>query len=473
MNDTLPTRILLPVVAAAVVLGVLWTWFHPAQFSNVELLGTLLFLELLLFFVWHFQRLFFAAVMFSFLWAGTAVPWQDAFNIGRWVVLGFGAVVGFIMWMKSSYRSFGPLHLVAAFCVLSAGVSAMVSDYPTVALAKTASLFLLFLYGAAGARVAVLGREKKFFQGLVFAMEIVVYLAAVCYFALGLKVFGNPNSLGSSMGIGAFPVLLWAWLNSQKTERARMFFALLLCCGLLLFSLARAAILAAACVTVVLCISLRAYKLLLKGAAILLLGLSVTAILAPSFFEGVATEFSDAVLYKGHKEQGIFGSRSSPWDVAMTEIKRNPFFGSGFGTSATGEDPGFVLGKFHSTSEVSREHGSSYLAIAEWVGLLGLVPFVALLLIVVLNIWKVCTWMRGSGDPSHFAIPLAMVLLAGLVHAGFEDWLFAVGYYVSVYFWAFAFVLPDLIPATVLRSPVRSGAAPHRAYRLEPIDSTQ
>jgi len=40
-----------------------------------------------------------------------------------------------------------------------------------------------------------------------------------------------------------------------------------------------------------------------------------------------------------------------------------------------------------------------------------------------------------------------MVVTAGLIHAAFEDWLFAVGYYICVFFWTFAFALDDLIPA--------------------------
>ena len=34
--------------------------------------------------------------------------------------------------------------------------------------------------------------------------------------------------------------------------------------------------------------------------------------------------------------------------------------------------------------------------------------------------------MRHSGKFGHYAVPLAMVVIAGLVHAFFEDWLFAV-----------------------------------------------
>jgi hypothetical protein len=48
-----------------------------------------------------------------------------------------------------------------------------------------------------------------------------------------------------------------------------------------------------------------------------------------------------------------------------------------------------------------------------------------------------------------------MVLAAGLVHAAFEDWLFAVGYYLCVFFWAFAFILIDLTarPASAFAPP--------------------
>jgi len=76
-----------------------------------------------------------------------------------------------------------------------------------------------------------------------------------------------------------------------------------------------------------------------------------------------------------------------------------------------------------------------------------LAPFLALLLVTVINVCRVCSWMSRTSDPRHYAIPLAMVVLAGLVHANFEDWLFAVGAYPCVYFWVFAFVLADLVPA--------------------------
>ena len=58
--------------------------------------------------------------------------------------------------------------------------------------------------------------------------------------------------------------------------------------------------------------------------------------------------------------------------------------------------------------------------------------------------------MRRTGDPRHYSIPLAMVVLSGLLHASFEDWLFAAGSYISVYFWVSAFLLADFVPDAVV-----------------------
>ncbi len=124
-------------------------------------------------------------------------------------------------------------------------------------------------------------------------------------------------------------------------------------------------------------------------------------------------------------------------------------FGTGYGTSPTAEDYGSELEELVSSEQSNREHGSSYMTIAEWVGLLGVLPFIALLVVTVSNVWKVCAWMNRTSNPRHYSIPLAMVVLAGLVHATFEDWLFAVGYYICVYFWILAFLLADLVPDAV------------------------
>ncbi|MGA8274545.1 MAG: hypothetical protein WB919_23515, partial [Candidatus Sulfotelmatobacter sp.] len=59
--------------------------------------------------------------------------------------------------------------------------------------------------------------------------------------------------------------------------------------------------------------------------------------------------------------------------------------------------------------------------------------------------------------------PFAMIIVAGLIHAGFEDWLFAPGSYLCVFFWVSAFLLIDLAAANPgerlpLTQPVRTFA---------------
>jgi O-antigen ligase len=459
-----------PLQWAGIVLGLslalYFLYSHLYYFGNVSFLGGILLLEVIIASLWKYDQRFFVLLMITFVWAGIHVPLQGAGTVGRWVVLSAGAVVGYIIWAKNPRGPFGSLHLIAFFCICAAFVSATVSPWIQMASFKALSLFLLFLYCASGARLAVLGREKRFFHGLLWGSEMAVYITVICYFVLGQSIWGNPNSLGAAMSIGVFPTLLWGWLTSEgPTVRFRRLAALLLCTYLVHFSMARAGMIAVALVTLVFCFCLHQYRLLVKLVALVLFLVALAGMWNPETLNKQLGDLKDAVLYKGHKEGGVMGSRRTPWEKSIATIKEHPWFGTGYGTSPTGEDPGLSFGKFSSSAETAREHGSSYMTIAEWVGLLGVLPFVALLAVTVSNVWKVCVWMNRTADPRHYSIPLAMVVLAGLVHASFEDWLFAVGSYPCVYFWFFAFLLADLVPDAVA---VPVAGAVSRASRPSP-----
>ncbi len=446
MNSDKVIRLTGIVVIALLALYLAYT--HLGYFGDISFLGGILLLQVILVCLWSYDSRYFPLLMIVFLWAGMRVPLQSTWTSGRWVVLAAGAVVGFAMWMKTPRRHFGAFHLVALFCVGAALVSASFSQFQQMALLKAVSLLLLFVYGASGARLAVLDREGRFFRGLLLGCEIAVYGTAICYFALGSRIWGNPNSLGAAMSVGVFPILLWGWITSERGMlRWRRLAALLLCTYSTFFSFARAGIGSVLLVTLVFCICLRQYKLLVRVAA-LFLGLAALAgLLAPEKTTTSAVELKDAVLYKGHKEEGVLGSRRTPWEITVSSIREHPYFGTGYGTSPSGEDPGTSFGRFSSSAETAREHGSSYMTIAEWVGLLGVLPFAALMGLTAFNVWRVCLWMRKTGNPYHFSVPMAMVLFAGFIHASFEDWLFAVGSYECLYFWVFAFCLVDLVPA--------------------------
>jgi O-antigen ligase len=459
-------------IALGAVLA-LYSIFHFfPYFADGTVLGAILLLEVIVVFLCKYDEWFYLLMLIAFAWAGMNLPLQSAWMIARWAVLFAGTLVGFIIWTKAPRAPFGSLHLIAFFCVCAAFISATVSPLTRTASLKALSLLLLFLYCASGGRLAVLRREDRFFHGLLLGCEITTYLTVLCYFGLGAAIWGNPNSLGVAMSVGVFPVLFWGWLISEGPMlKVRRLVSLLLCAYLILFSGERAGMVAAVAATLTLCLCLHRYKLLVQVTALALLLIAVAGVFAPDALNQRLGGLVDEVLYKGHKKEGVLDSRRTPWEESIASINAHPVFGSGYGTSPTGEDYGVYVGAFVSSEMSSREHGNSYMTIAEWVGLLGVLPFVGLLTVTVVNVWKTCARMHRTLDPRHYSIPLAMVILAGLVHACFEDWLFAAGYYACVYFWIFAFLLADLVPEAVVApvpgvvswpsrtAPARFGAA--------------
>jgi O-antigen ligase len=143
----------------------------------------------------------------------------------------------------------------------------------------------------------------------------------------------------------------------------------------------------------------------------------------------------------------------------VSAIQQHPWFGSGFGTSPTSSEVVRSPGSFESLREATREHGNSYLAITEWVGFVGDIPFLALVILIAANVGRALVRGHRTGLARSPAIPLAGVLAAGLVHAAFEDWLFAPGYYLCVFFWALAFVMVDILATTSVATVEQSG--PH------------
>ena len=431
---------------ALVLLCLLLAQTMPGYFSNQQFLAGMIFLLILLVTLWLYDRAFFPFLMIGFLWAGTDIPFAESWTLGRWVVLGAGALVGFVRAMSAGLHRFHRFHLVAAFCVVSALVSAMVSTAPQFALMKAFSLFLLFLFGASGARL-VFSNPDRFFRGLLLACEISVYASLFCYMIVDREIWGNRNSLGAIEGVVAAPLLLWGALAAtEKSLRIRFGVACVGALYLVYFSITRAAMLAVFVSMLALLIGLRRHKLILQGILAVICVTAVTAIAAPARFDEFRTSLVSGVIYKGHEDQGLLGSRLTPWQEAVHVIQENPYFGSGFGTSPSGDKSFGEVGRFASSS-VLREHGSSYLAITEYVGLLGILPFALLIVLLIHSVLRVFLWVRHTGSVSHYSVPIMMVVMAGLIHAGFEDWMFAVGFYLTVLFWTLAFVLVDIMPA--------------------------
>jgi len=430
------------------LVGVYLVIFQPGYLTNAKFLGMLIALQVVIAAVWDYRQRFFPFLILVFVFAGTAIPLSEFCRSGRWFVLGLGAFAGSIASLTKSYQlHFRSFHLVAFSCVLAAATSSLASSSRDESLLKALGLLLLFVYGAYGARLSVLGREAKFFCGLLVACELLTYVTAISYFGLHDDLFG-PNSLGAIMGVVVAPMMLWGVLVSERTAiQHRRIFAFFVSLLLLLSSYARAGILAAVVSCILLCFALRRYRLLFKFIGASLLAAAAVTIITPLQSDTpTSNSITSAFIYKGRPEAGVLSSRASVWDRTLSSVQVHPWFGTGFGTSATGVDATIPSSRFASSRQGMQEHGSSYLAMVEWVGLVGFVPFLALLFMVGANVWRSLTWMRRSGNPFHPLVPIAAVMAAGLVHAAFEDWLFATGYYLCVFFWALAFVLVDVLP---------------------------
>ena len=216
---------------------------------------------------------------------------------------------------------------------------------------------------------------------------------------------------------------------------------------LLLFSsYARAGIAGAVVSCILLCIALRRYRLLFNGLGVALLLAAFVAVAVP-LHQQAPESLTSVFVYKGHREDGILASRRSIWDETVASIQKHPWLGSGFGTSPTSSEVVWRSGSYESFRDATREHGNSYLAITEWVGFAGGAPFFALVILVAVNVGRALRQMRCTRNIFSPAIPLVGVLAAGLVHAAFEDWLFAPGYYLCVFFWTMAFIMVDVLPA--------------------------
>jgi len=441
------------ILALAVVILLFFLLGHSDYLANASVLAIFIAAELMLAAVLKYRRVFFAVLIATFLMAGAHLPAQGVFLQGRWVVLGIAAAAGLPIYLKNGNYRFGTFHLFAFFCVLSAAASAFVSQYPAESRLKAASLLLLFLYAASGARVTVPAfRPERFFHRVLLGCEILLWITAVCYLALRSEFLGNPNSLGAVMGVVVVPMLLWGVLIAETTgRRIRLGSELAVAFLLLMSSFARAGIGASIIASLLLCVSLKRYRFLIKSvAAGLVLATCAVAFVPHSLHGpdiGSSASIQSAFLYKGHRTAGIFGSRQSVWQQTWDSIQQNPWFGTGFGTSLiSGDLTRMHYAENHTDSWVQREHGNSYLAIAEWMGLLGMLPFYFLVALTAVNAARVFTWLRRTGNAFSAAVPAAAIVAAGLFHAMFEDWMFAVGYYLCVFFWAIAFIMVDVLP---------------------------
>jgi O-antigen ligase len=426
-----------PLVAAASILLLLYLSVErPLLFRESNLLA-LMALVAVGFIASQYETHFWTVMIAIFFWAGSAFPLAGSMNVFRWVVLGSGALLALGHYVQRKNRiPFNHLHFLGLLAVVAAFASAIVSVNPLLTVLKALSLAALFLYAAVGARVLWSRDPESFVRKLLLMAEGLVYLTAICYLG-SFEVWGNPNSLGLIMGCICWPVLLWRFiLPTAHRKSPRHFIVLFVCATLLVLSLSRASMIAAAAISMFLLVGARRYRMLLVGVSLFAVILLSVFLVAPQRFQSA----SQGLMYKKGEHGKLLDSRQKPWERSLATFREHPWLGLGFGAADNSTESRFT---YATQGYLNRERGSSYLTILETTGVVGTVFFALLLLALIREIWRVFSWLRRTGKVNQPAVIAAAIILGGLVNAAFEDWMLAVGYYMSVMFWILAFSLRD------------------------------
>jgi hypothetical protein len=447
-----------PLVAAASILFLLYLSIsRPYLFGESNLLA-LLVLVIAGFLASQYETHFWTLMIAVFFWAGSGFPLAGSMNIFRWVVLGLGAFLSLGYYAHRANRvPFNYLHLLGLFTVVSAFASALVSVNPLMTVLKTLSLAALFVYGSMGARSLWSRNPAPFVRKLVQMAEVMVYFTAVCYL-VSFEVWGNPNSLGLIMGCICWPVLLWQLLlPSTRHEYTRRFIALFVCGALLVFSLSRASMTAASLSSIFLLVGARRYRTLLMGVSLLSAILLNMFLVTPERFQTA----SEALLYKKGERGSLLDSRGKPWERSLATFREHPWLGLGFGAADNSAEWHF---SYVTQGQLSRERGSSYLTMLEGTGAVGTFFSGMLILALLREVWRIFSRLRHTGQVNQPAVVAGAIILGGLVNAFFEDWMFAVGFYMSVIFWVLALSLRDWMAC-----PAWSEAQPAVERRVGPV----
>jgi O-antigen ligase len=443
MIESPKTIKIFPLVALASIASLLYLSVHrPYLFGESSLLA-LLVLVAAGFIASQYETHFWTLMIAVFFWAGSGIPLAGAMSLFRWLVLGLGAFLSLGYYARRANRiPFNHQHLLGLFMVVAAFASALVSVNPELTILKALSLAALFVYAAMGARTLWARNPEPFVSKLVLLTEVMVYCTAVCYSA-SFSVWGNPNSLGLIMGCICWPVLLWRFiLPGARHEYPRRFIPLLVCGALLVLSLSRASMTAASLTSMFLLVGARRYRTLLIGVSLFAVVLLNTFLVTPERFQ----DASETLMYKKGERGNMLDSRQKPWERSLSTFRDHPWLGVGFGAADNSSEWRFG---YATQSQLTRERGSSYLTMLETTGILGTLPCALLLLALIREIWRIFSWMRRTGKANQPAVVAAAIILGGLANAAFEDWMFAVGYYMSVIFWVLGLSLRDWMACPV------------------------
>ena len=426
-----------------------------------------------------------ALIVLTVLSQGSLVSWLDVARKLRWAALfGFVAVALAYAYRRGGLRRLGFVHAAAAALIALAAVSTAWSSFPKLTFERAAALGILFAgCGAVAAGVtdsaavrrivdAILAGAAAVGVGgllvLVFAHDRAVQPATSVLPARYQGLGGGPNTAMMMLAV-ALPLAVYALLEARRGRpRAAALAVTLLLLGSIVASGSRGAIAGAFGGLFVLGVAAsttwRQRALAVAGVATLfVVAVAVTRIPdpnptaapLPSASEPPPTQFHGpratvpeaaprlqddigrppyGVGETARKPRTLFGSsgRAQAWDGALHLGLQRPLAGFGFGT----EDRVFVDRYADFNSNVPE---NSYLGLFLQLGFAGLVAFVAFAGTALAA--GAARLRSARGAERHLTAALAGALAAGLLLAGFQSYLYAVGNNATAAVWLAAFLL--------------------------------
>jgi hypothetical protein len=437
-----------------------------------------------------------ALILFTVLSQGSLLSWIDTTRTLRWLTL--FVFVGLSLayaWSSGGLRRLGFVHACAAALIALALVSTAWSAFPKLTFERTAALGLLFVgCGAVAAAVAgsaagarrivdaiVAGAMAVGVGGLLVlafdhdrAVQPATSALAARYQGLG----GGPNTAMMVLAV-ATPLAAYLLVEARRPlARAAALATVALLLGSIVASGSRGALVGAfggLFALAVLAPAERRRRLVAAAAVVALL--VVAALITripqpnpsapalpsaseppPAVFQGPRQAVPEppprlqddvghppfGVAETTKKPRTLFGSsgRAQAWNGAIHLGAQRPVAGFGFGT----EDHVFADRYVDFNSSVPE---NSYIGLFLQLGVAGLVAFVAFLLS---SLWAAIAHAPASLRDRRLVAACTGALVGGLLLAGFQSYLYAVGNNATAAFWLCAFLLAALAPRTLPRA---------------------
>lgn len=345
----------------------------------------------------------------------------------------------FILLKTSSFTKITTEVYAILVLILLLIISSVVSTDFVVSFSRVifATICLMYLYTSSLLDRRLLESVFEFLYWVSFGIIVWCYYLLVFYpleyFNSGnfRGVFYNANYLGRVLALMAVPSIL---IRLNLKERPKRFFKLVnyllifSALFLLIASRSRASILAVVVLLVV--FYLFKDRSVVKNTLVLVFSCVLFGITAYLVTPDKARQYiyADYVL-KYESSDGIYSTRGDMYSDRILGIAEKPVYGWGYGIkpklNKTNNDPK----KMNDT-----EKGNSYLAFFEEVGLLAGIMYLGIFCLLLFQCARHTSCRADSKRRIESAILLG-IILAGVVHANFESWLFYFGSFISNYFW--------------------------------------